>query len=238
MVISRRERIMMIEPWDEGLLGTVLRYGYEVRASTTYFEDIPSLTIPADMQDLAEVIVQRKLGRLGSRRVQGPLRRSCGRADQIEADRAACRAAAGREATQRGQPHAGLAGKRGARAGRTTAGEGCVLTQGKGRRGSGPAYGPFQKQEASGESGQATCETRQSKEGLAAHTSASDLADLQDRQTRAKRIERHLLDIGDGAVEGLIPWRKRDLRDAQYDCAPRSTARHFVKLIIAGSPFS
>ena len=34
VVISRRERIMMIEPWDEGLLGTVLRYGYEVRAST------------------------------------------------------------------------------------------------------------------------------------------------------------------------------------------------------------
>jgi DNA end-binding protein Ku len=61
VVISRRERIMMIEPWDEGLLGTVLRYGYEVRASTTYFEDIPSLTIPSDMHDLAEVIVQRKL---------------------------------------------------------------------------------------------------------------------------------------------------------------------------------
>src|SRR6478735_5934889 len=31
VVIARRERILMIEPWDKGLLGTVLRYGYEVR---------------------------------------------------------------------------------------------------------------------------------------------------------------------------------------------------------------
>ena len=27
VVIARRERILMIEPWDKGLLGTVLRYG-------------------------------------------------------------------------------------------------------------------------------------------------------------------------------------------------------------------
>ena len=62
VVISRRERLIMIEPWDKGLLGTVLRYGYEVRDAAAYFEDIPSLAIPPDMHDMADLIVQRKLG--------------------------------------------------------------------------------------------------------------------------------------------------------------------------------
>ena len=62
VVISRRERVIMIEPWGKGLLGTVLRYGYEVRNAETYFEDIPSLTISKDMHDMAELILQRKLG--------------------------------------------------------------------------------------------------------------------------------------------------------------------------------
>ncbi|WP_460452442.1 non-homologous end joining protein Ku [Alsobacter sp. SYSU BS001988] len=62
VVIARRERILMIEPWDKGLLGTVLRYGYEVRDAAAYFEDIPDLTIPAEMKDLAHVIVDRKAG--------------------------------------------------------------------------------------------------------------------------------------------------------------------------------
>jgi DNA end-binding protein Ku len=62
VVIARRERILMIEPWDKGLLGTVLRYGYEVRDAAAYFEDIPDLAIPAEMKDLAHVIVDRKAG--------------------------------------------------------------------------------------------------------------------------------------------------------------------------------
>lgn len=62
VVIARRERMMMIEPFDRGLLATVLRYGYEVREAGAYFEDIPDLTIPAEMKDLATVIIERKAG--------------------------------------------------------------------------------------------------------------------------------------------------------------------------------
>lgn len=62
VVISRRERIMMLEPWGKGLLGTVLRYGYEVRDDAAYFGDIPEVKIPADMVDLAGVIIDRKGG--------------------------------------------------------------------------------------------------------------------------------------------------------------------------------
>jgi len=62
VVIARRERIMMLEPLGKGLLGTVLRYGYEVRSEEAYFEDIEDLKLPAEMKDLAHVIIQRKAG--------------------------------------------------------------------------------------------------------------------------------------------------------------------------------
>ena len=62
VVIGRRERVVMLEPWKKGLLATLLRYGYEVRDEAAYFEDIPDLPITAEMRDLAEVIVQRKSG--------------------------------------------------------------------------------------------------------------------------------------------------------------------------------
>lgn len=62
VVIARRERIVMIEPFEKGLLATVLRYAYEVRDAGSYFEDIPDLKITAEMKDLATVIIQRKAG--------------------------------------------------------------------------------------------------------------------------------------------------------------------------------
>ncbi len=62
VVISRRERVMMIEPLQRGLLGTVLRYAYEVRGEGSYFEDIPDLKLPEEMTGLAHVIIERKAG--------------------------------------------------------------------------------------------------------------------------------------------------------------------------------
>jgi DNA end-binding protein Ku len=62
VVIARRERIMVLEPLGKGLMGTVLRYGYEVRGEESYFEDIPDMNLPAEMKDLAHVIIQRKAG--------------------------------------------------------------------------------------------------------------------------------------------------------------------------------
>ncbi len=62
VVISRRERIIMLEPFDRGLLGTVLRYGYEVRDAKAYFDAIPEVALPDEMKDLAHVIIDRKAG--------------------------------------------------------------------------------------------------------------------------------------------------------------------------------
>ena len=41
VVIARREHVIALEPKGRGLVGTTLRYPYEVRDEKPYFEDIP-----------------------------------------------------------------------------------------------------------------------------------------------------------------------------------------------------
>lgn len=60
VVIARRERMILLRPLGKGLLGTVLRYPYEVRAEDAYFDDIPDLQLPEEMRDLAAHIIERK----------------------------------------------------------------------------------------------------------------------------------------------------------------------------------
>src|SRR5205809_6214540 len=60
MVLSKRERVIALEPYDKGLLGTTLRYPYEVRKAEDYFCDLPDLTIAPDMRKLAEHILDSK----------------------------------------------------------------------------------------------------------------------------------------------------------------------------------
>jgi DNA end-binding protein Ku len=60
VVISRRERMVLLEPLGKGIMATLLRYPYEVRGEESYFEDIPDLKLPEEMLDLAEHIIERK----------------------------------------------------------------------------------------------------------------------------------------------------------------------------------
>jgi DNA end-binding protein Ku len=60
IVLSTREHIIMLEARGKGLMGTLLRYPYEVREETDYFEDIPNIKIDKEMLDLAKHIVQTK----------------------------------------------------------------------------------------------------------------------------------------------------------------------------------
>jgi len=48
-------------PRDKGILATALHYNYEVRDEHAYFDDIPDITIPAEMLDLAKHIIQTKM---------------------------------------------------------------------------------------------------------------------------------------------------------------------------------
>jgi DNA end-binding protein Ku len=60
LVLSKRERVIALEAYDKGLLGTTLRYPYEVRKAEDYFCDLPDLTIAPDMLTLAEHILDSK----------------------------------------------------------------------------------------------------------------------------------------------------------------------------------
>ena len=62
VVFTSREHIIALEPRGKGLMGVTLRYPYEVRKETDYFDDIPDEKIPKDMLDLAGHIVDSKAG--------------------------------------------------------------------------------------------------------------------------------------------------------------------------------
>jgi len=60
VVLTRREHVVMVEPFEMGLLATTLRFQYEVRDAKPYFEDIPELKLPGEMKELAAHIVDTK----------------------------------------------------------------------------------------------------------------------------------------------------------------------------------
>src|ERR1700674_1585125 len=62
VVMARRERVMMLEPFGKGLMGTTLIYPYELRSEEAAFEDIPDLKLPEQMVGLAEDIIDRMTG--------------------------------------------------------------------------------------------------------------------------------------------------------------------------------
>jgi DNA end-binding protein Ku len=62
LVLTNREHIVALEARDKGLVGLLLRYPYEVRAASDYFDDIQDVKITKDMLDLAKHIVDQKSG--------------------------------------------------------------------------------------------------------------------------------------------------------------------------------
>src|SRR6476469_2582179 len=60
VVLAKRERAIMLQPWDKGLMGTTLRYPYEIRDAKEYFGDIPNVKLEPDMLKLAEQILRSK----------------------------------------------------------------------------------------------------------------------------------------------------------------------------------
>ena len=62
VVMNKRERVIALEPFGKGLIGTTLHYSYEVRKADDYFDDIPDIKIAPDMLKLAQHIVDEKAG--------------------------------------------------------------------------------------------------------------------------------------------------------------------------------
>jgi DNA end-binding protein Ku len=62
VVLTNREHIIALEPMEKGLVGTLLRYPYEVRSADEYFDEIQDVKVTKDMLDLARHIVNQKTG--------------------------------------------------------------------------------------------------------------------------------------------------------------------------------
>src|SRR5258705_13816768 len=60
VVLTSREHIIGLEPLERGLMGTLLRYPYEVRDEKEYFDEIQDVKVTKDMLDLAKHIVNQK----------------------------------------------------------------------------------------------------------------------------------------------------------------------------------
>jgi DNA end-binding protein Ku len=63
VVLTNREHIIALEPLEKGLMGTLLRYPYEVRSEEEYIDEIQDVKVTKDMLDLARHIVNQKSGR-------------------------------------------------------------------------------------------------------------------------------------------------------------------------------
>lgn len=62
IVLTNREHVLALEARGKGLVGTVLRYPYEVRKSDAYFDEIDDVKLTKDMMELAKHIVETRTG--------------------------------------------------------------------------------------------------------------------------------------------------------------------------------
>lgn len=63
VVLFRRERILMLEPRDKGIVATSLRYANEVHAASSYFDEVTDAELPRQMLDLAKHIIEKMTGK-------------------------------------------------------------------------------------------------------------------------------------------------------------------------------
>jgi DNA end-binding protein Ku len=62
IIFANRQHILAVEPWGKGMLGTTLRYDYEVRSENEFFKGIGSHRVPKEMVSLASHILDTKAG--------------------------------------------------------------------------------------------------------------------------------------------------------------------------------
>jgi DNA end-binding protein Ku len=60
VVLTSREHVIGSEPLEKGLMGTLLRYPYEIRDEKEYFDEIQDVKVTKDMLDLAKHIVNQR----------------------------------------------------------------------------------------------------------------------------------------------------------------------------------
>ncbi len=62
-VLFRRLRTLLIRPFENGLIGTTLRFDYEVRSAKEAFDEAPAIKVTGEMMQLAQHIISTKMGK-------------------------------------------------------------------------------------------------------------------------------------------------------------------------------
>lgn len=75
LVIGRRERAVVLEPRDDGIVLWTLRFGDEVRPEDSYFEDIGDKADP-DLVPLVQKLIKQKTARWSPDMVSDPVQES------------------------------------------------------------------------------------------------------------------------------------------------------------------
>lgn len=75
LVIGRRERAVVLEPRDNGIVLWTLRFGDEVRPEESYFEDIEDEADP-DLVPLVQKLIKQKSARWSPEMVSDPIQES------------------------------------------------------------------------------------------------------------------------------------------------------------------
>jgi DNA end-binding protein Ku len=75
LVIGRRERAVVLEPRDDGIVLWTLRFGDEVRPEDSYFEDIGDKADP-DVVPLVQKLIKQKTARWSPDMVSDPVQES------------------------------------------------------------------------------------------------------------------------------------------------------------------
>ncbi|MBN9982840.1 Ku protein [Rhizobium laguerreae] len=73
LVISRRERAVMLEPRGMGIVLWTLRYGDEVRDAETYFERVDDQPADSEMMPLVQQLIKKQTQHWSSKMVSDPV---------------------------------------------------------------------------------------------------------------------------------------------------------------------
>ena len=87
VVLGKRERVIMLQPWDKGLMGTTLRYPYDIRDAKRLFRGYPERDDRARHAQAGRAYSPKQGGRLRPVTVRGSLRGSRDRDAQEETSR-------------------------------------------------------------------------------------------------------------------------------------------------------
>ncbi|MBD0413223.1 non-homologous end joining protein Ku [Oryzicola mucosus] len=72
IVLFRRERPVIIEPFDKGMLLTTLRYGSTVRQSDDVMDDVAQAKVDKEMLDLGTKLIDKRRGKFDPKTFEDP----------------------------------------------------------------------------------------------------------------------------------------------------------------------